>query len=256
MRTLRFLPLLLILWTVPAGASWARVGTCTTPGTNVGGSTLSATRTASNGNLVVVSGGFYASGGSGQTLSVSDTAGYSFSSILSSSSNNMGISTETYSAQWWAIANGSSDTITITISSSTSNLLLSVCEYSQTGTLSQDGAGATATTGSNTASTLAATQSAAGSAELGVSCFVGRSNSGQTYSPSGSWSQNSITNFGNLLVIDNTSLSSGSNTLTMTPSAADYMSSTMQFFTNAAGSSGGGRLGGKAGIGGKAGTGT
>jgi hypothetical protein len=230
MRRLLHLALFLVLAT-PAYAAWSRVGSCTAPNYFSSGS-ASATRSATTvGNLISV-GGLNWGDGAQTPITVSDTLGFFASSAMLNVSSTGGNGTNI--GQAWAIATStSSNTYTTTASNGVASSII-VCEYTTTGTITADGAGVTASTSTTASNTLTLTKIAAASGELGIA-YIGANNGTQFNNtlPSG-WTVNAQSEFDVMTEIDNTSISSGSNSvlITLNFSGTDYLVGTMQFMTN------------------------
>jgi hypothetical protein len=208
----------------PSFAAWSLVG-CNSNIANLGSTSTQQTYTAGAGHLISVGGGAWASPLT-TVPSISDTLGLTFTGTYANDSYQEVI------GQWWAIANGSADTITITWNQ-TSNIQMAICEFSNTGTLSQDGSTYTGTTGATAATTVSVVGTATNSGELGVSWMINRSLAGSgSASCSTGWNTDVNGSFGAFFECDNESVSSGSNMLTYTYTSNQAVTA-MQFFTNA-----------------------
>jgi hypothetical protein len=213
-----------------SGQTWARVGSCTVPA-NTTGTSIAATRTATAGNLVVAM--TLGEQNSASTITLTHTAGFSYSAVLEDSDL-----THIQTGMAWAISDGTADTVTFHYSASeTTGVAMALCEYSNTGTLTQDGAGSTSHTGGGTVTTITVSQTSAGANELAVA-VISKTVGALVSTSSSGWNAYAADSSNSMSTFDNLSAGSGSVSLVGTWSGGANVASGVMLFTASAGSVG------------------
>lgn len=207
----------------PSFAAWTAVG-CTASSNNpqFGSTTVTQTYTGTSGHLLVI-------GAGGFSGTVTTTVITAPGVVLSLPLQTAASADVMIDQQWW-ISDGAAHTYTAT-ALATSNMIIAICEYSNSGTISQDGVGATYNSAGSSVTSVPTTQTSAASGELAIQFSINDGGAG-IFSCTGGTNHGLGPFNGVFNACDNTSITSGSVTLTTSWTGVAFPAGgTMQFFT-------------------------
>jgi hypothetical protein len=193
----------------PAFASWSYVASA---GNNSGNSGVTIGYTGASGHLLIAGALVQYVGGCSFTISDTGSRTWTVLVPLSGASNTSGTA-------FWALANGSSGTLTLTPSCSGSGYdSVVVAEYANTGTIAQDGS-SSAVRGATVPYSISGTNNTSGN--LGIAIVGSNGSSGTATSTSG-WTVRAADPNNVVNVVDNMSVSAGSVSVTISGPSGGY----------------------------------